>query len=60
MKIDEGWGYTFNFGYVEKEVKKQYMDDFLIPWVDDFSGKQFVSQLLTERDGFHLSEEFFC
>ena len=60
LNIDGRWEYKLNYGYVEKEVKKQYMGDFPVPWADGFSGKQFVSQLLTVRDGFHLSEEIFA
>ena len=59
LNINGGWKYKLNYGDVEKEVKRQFIGESLIPWADGFSGKQFISQVLTVRNGFRLPETFF-
>ena len=59
LNIHGGWKYKLNYGDVEKEVKRQFIGESPIPWADGFSGKQFISKVLTVRDGFRLPETFF-
>jgi hypothetical protein len=59
VQMNLEWGYTLQYGDVEKEVRRQYVGESDIPWTEGFSGQQFVSQVLTIRDGFRLPEAFF-
>lgn len=59
IHTDNEWGYILKYGDVEREVKRHYIGESSVPWAYGFSGKQFVSQVLTIRDGFRFPEAFF-
>jgi hypothetical protein len=59
VQPDTEWDYTLKYGDVQKEVRRQYIDESNVPWANGFSGQQFVSQVLTIHDGFRVPEKFF-
>jgi hypothetical protein len=59
VQPDTEWDYTLKYGDVQKEVRRQYIDESNVPWANGYSGQQFVSQVLTIHDGFRVPEKFF-
>ena len=59
VQTDNEWGYILKYGDVEQEVRRQYVGELNVPWANGFSGQQFISQILTIRDGFRVPESFF-
>ncbi len=59
IQTNNEWGYLLKYGDVEREVRRLYTGESNVPWADGFSGQQFISQVLTIRDGFRIPESFF-
>ncbi|VVB60616.1 Pectate lyase superfamily protein [uncultured archaeon] len=59
IQTNNEWEYLLKHGDVEQEVRRHYTGESNVPWSDGFSGQQFISQVLTIRDGFRLPESFF-
>jgi hypothetical protein len=59
IQADNEWRYLLKYGDVERELRRYYVGESNVPWADEFSGQQFVSQVLMIRDGFCIPESFF-
>lgn len=59
IQTNNEWRYLIKYGDVEQEVRRHYTGELNVPWADGFSGQQFISQVLTIRDGFRIPESFF-